>query len=185
MHNPDNPSRYMPISVALHWITLFLMIAIYASIELHEALPRGNSLRGPMEDWHIYLGLCLLPIAVYRAIVILKSQIPVISPAPPDWQLLVTKFMKIYLYVLMIGAPIVGWVLVSAEGHVVTLFGVSLPPLAPTSEGLAELAAEAHEVLGLSGYAFIAIHALAALYHHYFVKDNTLKRMLPRFIVKE
>ncbi|MBL4819442.1 MAG: cytochrome B, partial [Gammaproteobacteria bacterium] len=42
-----------------------------------------------------------------------------------------------------------------------------------------------HEILGLSGYLFIPGHALAALYHHYFVKDNTLRRMLPGFMIKK
>jgi len=44
---------------------------------------------------------------------------------------------------------------------------------------LAEFSEEINRVLGLSGYFFIAIHALAGLYHHYVVKDDTLKRMLP------
>jgi cytochrome b561 len=97
----------------------------------------------------------------------------------------ITKLMKIYLYVLMIGMPLLGWIFMNAEGHAVTLFGIPLPSLAPESEGLAEFAEEAHEVLGISGYLFIAVHALAALYHHYLVKDNTLKRMLPRFLAKD
>jgi cytochrome b561 len=166
----------------MHWATLLLMVAIYASIQLHEALPRGNPLRGPAEDWHIYLGLCLLPLAIYRFFTILKATIPPITPQPPAWQMLITRLMKVYLYVLMIGMPIIGWVLLSAEGNAVRLFVIPLPPLAPESEGLAEIAAEAHELLGESGYIFIMVHALAALYHHYVVKDDTLKRMLPRFI---
>lgn len=181
----ESPSRYAPISVAMHWITLLLMVAIYITIELHDALPRENPLRATMEDWHIYFGLLLLPIAIFRAAVFFKSSTPLISPALPDWQMLVAKILKIYLYVLIVGAPILGWVLVSAEGHAVILFGQSLPSIAAVSKGLAELVAEAHELLGLSGYAVISVHALAALYHHYFVKDNTLERMLPKFMVKE
>ena len=61
MNDPVSTDKYAPVSIALHWITLILMIAIYASIELHEMIPRGNPLRRAMEDWHIYLGLCLLP----------------------------------------------------------------------------------------------------------------------------
>jgi cytochrome b561 len=29
------------------------------------------------------------------------------------------------------------------------------------------------------GYALIGAHAAAALFHHYVVRDNTLRRMLP------
>lgn len=176
--------RYSTLSISLHWLTLALMVAIYVTIELHQSLPRGNALRRPMEDWHIYLGVCLLPIVIFRMIVILRSKIPPIVPRPPAWQHLVTLLMKLYLYVLMIGAPLVGWIMVNAEGHVVTLLGLTLPTLVSESESLAGLASEIHEVLGESGYIFIAVHALAGLYHHYIVKDNTLVRMLPKFLRK-
>lgn len=179
MINIARQDRYSTLSITLHWLTLVLMVAIYASIELHESLPRGHALRGPMEDWHIYLGVCLLPIALFRAVTILRAKIPAIVPQPPTWQMRITKLMKLYLYVLMIGTPLIGWIMVNAEGHVVRLWGLALPSLVSESESLAGLASEAHEVLGISGYFFIAIHAFAALYHHYLVKDNTLKRMLP------
>ena len=179
MINIARQDRYSTLSITLHWLTLVLMVAIYASIELHESLPRGHVLRGPMEDWHIYLGVCLLPIALFRAVTILRAKIPAIVPQPPTWQMRITKLMKLYLYVLMIGAPLIGWIMVNAEGNVVSLWGLALPSLISESESLAGIASEAHEILGVSGYFFIAIHAFAALYHHYLVKDNTLKRMLP------
>lgn len=178
-------ARYTSLSIALHWFTVLLMVAIYVAIELHESLPRGHALRRPMEDWHIYLGVILLPIVIFRAVVILRSDIPAIVPAPPVWQHRITLAMKAYLYVLMIGNPILGWMMENAEGHVVTLFGLGLPSLVGESEALADVVSEAHEVLGVSGYFFIGLHAVAALYHHYLVKDNTLVRMLPRFGKKD
>ena len=182
MNNLSSQQKYAPISIALHWLTAVLMIAIYASIELHEAIPRGNPLRRAMEDWHIYLGVCMLLLGIYRLVVNMRLKAPPITPQPPAWQMLITKLMKIYLYVLMIAMPILGWVFLSAEGESVSLFFIPLPGIAPLSETLAGMAEEAHEVLGVSGYLFIAVHALAGLYHHYMVKDDTLKRMLPAFI---
>ena len=38
---------------------------------------------------------------------------------------------------------------------------------------------EVHETGGTVGYFLIALQASAALFHHYFVRDNTLRRMLP------
>jgi cytochrome b561 len=37
---------------------------------------------------------------------------------------------------------------------------------------------EIHETAGTVGYWLIGLHAAAALAHHYFWKDNTLRRML-------
>lgn len=180
MSTSTTQARYSSLSIALHWLTVLLMVAIYVAIEMHEALPRGHALRRPMEDWHIYLGVILLPIAIFRAIMILRADIPGIVPPPPVWQHRITLAMKVYLYVLMIGNPILGWLMENAEGHAVTLFGLGLPTLVGESEGLAGVVSEAHEILGVSGYFFIGLHAVAALYHHYLVKDNTLLRMLPR-----
>ena len=36
-----------------------------------------------------------------------------------------------------------------------------------------------HETVGEAGYCLIGLHAAAALFHHYFLRDNTLRRMLP------
>jgi cytochrome b561 len=177
--------RYEPISVAMHWITLLLMIAIYASISLHEAIPRGNPWRGAMEDWHIYFGFTVLALALIRLAVNLRLRTPPISPPPPVWQLRVSAAVKIYLYVLMLVTPVFGWLLVSGEGESVNWFFIPMPALAAPSESLADLAGEVHEMLGESGYFFIALHAVAALYHHYMVKDDTLRRMLPAFLQKQ
>jgi cytochrome b561 len=46
-------------------------------------------------------------------------------------------------------------------------------------KSIADWSKEIHEVLGTVGYFLIALHASAALYHHYFVRDNTLRRMVP------
>jgi cytochrome b561 len=37
---------------------------------------------------------------------------------------------------------------------------------------------EAHEWLGNAIFFLVGIHALAALWHHYVLKDDTLRRML-------
>lgn len=178
-------ARYGSVSILLHWLTLLLMVAIYALIEIHEMIPRGNPLRRATEDWHIYLGFVLLPIVLYRLYHARRHPAPPISPAPPAWQMAMTHWMKRYLYLLMIGMPLLGWLYLSADGAVINVWAFPLPAIAPESPALAELAEEAHVLLGLSGYLFIALHALAALFHHYLVKDDTLVRMLPRFLLKK
>lgn len=179
MTNLDMRQKYAPISITMHWLTLILMVAIYGSIELHEKIPRGNPLRGATEDWHIYLGFTVLVLAIARLFINIRLTAPPISPNPPSWQMLVTKGMKIYLYALMLIMPILGWLYLSANDEAINWFFIPLPAIAPVSEAIAEFAEETHEIFGLSGYLFIGIHAAAALYHHYLVKDDTLRRMLP------
>ena len=82
----------------------------------------------------------------------------------------------------MIVTPVFGWMYLSANEESIVWFIISIPAIAPVSETLAEFAEEAHEIFGLSGYLFITLHAAAALYHHYLIKDDTLRRMLPEFL---
>ena len=61
------------------------------------------------------------------------------------------------------------------------LFGtVEMPKLVAPDEGIANNALAAHELLFLGLVALIALHVGAALYHHMFLRDGTLQRMLPR-----
>jgi superoxide oxidase len=50
MTNLRQQQRYAPLSIAMHWLTVVLMIAIYASIKLHEMFPRGSPLRRAIEN---------------------------------------------------------------------------------------------------------------------------------------
>ena len=97
----------------------------------------------------------------------------------PRWQALAGKAMHGALYALMIGMPLAGWVLLSAEGEPIPFFGQHLPALVAEGKTLADTVKEIHETGGTIGYFLIGLHAAAALFHHYVVRDNTLRRMLP------
>jgi cytochrome b561 len=56
---------------------------------------------------------------------------------------------------------------------------LQLPPLVGESEAIAEWAEEIHETVATAGYFLVGLHAAAALFHHYVMRDNTLRRMLP------
>ncbi|MGE5758408.1 MAG: cytochrome b, partial [Sideroxydans sp.] len=75
--------------------------------------------------------------------------------------------------------PITGWLLLSATGKPVPFFGLELPALIGENKDLAKTLKDIHEFVGTAGYYLIGLHAAAALYHHYIVRDNTLLRMLP------
>ena len=87
--------------------------------------------------------------------------------------------MHAALYLLMVGMPLGGWLILSAEGKRVPFFGLQLPPLEGEKKDLAKVAEEIHETAGVVGYWLIGLHAAAALFHHYAMRDNTLRRMLP------
>lgn len=87
--------------------------------------------------------------------------------------------MHAMLYALMLGLPLLGWLYLSAAGKPIPFFGFNLPALVAENKALAGSIKEIHQTVGTAGYFLIALHAAAALLHHYVIRDNTLQRMLP------
>lgn len=179
MARVNQATRYSLLTIFLHWLTLVLVVLIYVTIELHGAVSRDSSLYSALEDWHVYLGFLVLPIAIVRLINFRRRTAPPIMPPLSAWQSTLTRWMIKYLYVLIIGMPLSGWIFLSADGAVINVWAFPVPAIAPENRGLAQLAERIHVLLGLSGYLFVSLHALAALVHHYLARDNTLIRMLP------
>jgi superoxide oxidase len=173
-------NRYSSMSIALHWIMFLLIIAVYACINLRELYPKGSDLREALKMWHFMLGLTVFLLVWVRLFFIATGTTPSITPEPPAWQRILAKAVHGALYLLMIALPILGWGLLSAAGKPIPFFGLNLPALINENKDLGKLIKEIHETGGTIGYYLIGLHAIAGLLHHYFIKDNTLIRMLPK-----
>lgn len=174
----ETPSdRYGGLSIVIHWATLALLVAVYACIELREMYPRGSEIREALKTWHYMLGLTVFFLVWVRITARSFGKTPPIVPATPKWQLIVANSVELALYALMIVLPLLGWVMLSAEGKAIPFFGLQLPALVSADEALAERTKEVHETLATIGYFLVGLHALAALFHHYVRRDNTLRRM--------
>jgi cytochrome b561 len=163
----------------MHWLMLLLIAAVYACIELRELYERGSETREALKTWHYMLGLSVFVLVWVRLIAWITGPSPAIVPTPPKWQVWAAKAMHIGLYGLMIGLPIGGWLILSAEGKEIPFFGFNLPALIAENEDAAEQIEGLHKRGGVIGYYLIGLHAAAALFHHYVLRDNGLRRMLP------
>lgn len=175
----NSAERYGTFSIGLHWLMLLLLVAVYACIDLSEVFPKGSDLRAALKAWHYMLGLAVFPLVCVRLAVHLAGRVPRIDPDPPGWQQLSAKAVHMVLYALMIGMPLLGWLILGAKGKPIPFFGFELPALIGEGRILEKLFKGIHEIGGTVGYFVIGLHAAAALFHHYVVRDNTLRRMLP------
>jgi len=179
MNSNDDQPRFSTLSIALHWVMVLLISAVYATILLRENYPKGTDMREGLKSWHFMLGLTVLALVILRIVVRVIRSKPPITPAPPAWQALLARTTHFALYAFMLAMPIAGWVILSASGKTVPFFGLELPALVGPSKGLAGQVKDLHETVASIGYFLVGLHALAALFHHYIVKDDTLRRMLP------
>jgi cytochrome b561 len=179
MIRPDAVARYSIASIILHWLMLLLIIGVYAAIEFREFFPKGSEPREALKMWHFMLGLSVLGLVWLRIAARLIWVTPHFSSEEPAWRRAIARGIHFALYLFMIGMPIAGWIILSAEGKAIPFFGVELPALIHSNGQLADQVEEIHELGGTIGYWLIGIHAAASLIHHYILRDRTLARMMP------
>lgn len=179
MNEANTRTRYGRALIALHWLMLALLAAVYACIELRELFDKGSDPRETLKALHFMLGLSVLLLLLPRIVLRLSNSPPAIEPAPAAWQQAAARAMHLALYALMLLMPLAGWAMLSAAGKPIPFYGLELPPLLGEDKALAAQIKDLHETLGKVGYGLIALHAVAALLHHYVQRDNTLRRMLP------
>lgn len=171
--------RYGKLSITMHWLMLALFIGVYGCIEIKGLLPRGGNLRSLFLGLHGLFGLSIFALVWVRLLGRLAPR-PPIKPALPAWQTGISHLMHLALYMLMIGTPLLAWLMLAAGGKPMPYFGFLLPAPVAVDPGLAKQFKYWHELLGSAGYWLIGLHAVAGVFHHYCVGDNTLTRMLPR-----
>lgn len=173
-------TRYSGPLIALHWLTLLLLAVVYVLVELRGIFPRGSDGRAAMMQWHFMLGLLVLALLPVRlALRRFGGPAPAIRPPLPLLQARLAGLMHLALYAFLLAMPLLGWLTLSAKGRPVPFFGFGLPALLGADKGLGRSLQEIHETLGDAGYYLIGLHAAAALFHHYWTRDDSLRRMLP------
>lgn len=178
MKRDSSTDRYGRLSIIMHWSMVILFIGVYACIELRGALPRGSALKSPLLGFHALMGIAVFALVWVRLMGRLSPRPPIL-PKPPAWQTAMASVTHLALYGLMIVSPLLAWLMLGAAGKPVPYWGVILPSPLSVDPALARTLKDWHELIGNAGYALIGLHACAGLVHHYLIKDNTLKRMLP------
>ncbi len=180
MNSNATAYRYSSLSIFMHWLMLALLIAVYACMELRGFYPKGSDLREGLKTWHFMLGLSVFALVFVRLAIRLANPPPAMSSQIPAWQRHFAGLMHVALYAFLIVMPLLGWLTLSAGGKVIPFFGLELPALVGPDKAFAGSVKDIHETIATVGYYLVGVHAAAALYHHYFVHDDTLLRMLPR-----
>lgn len=166
----------------LHWLIAALLIYNYALGERTEHLKPGAALFAVLQ-LHKSIGITVLLLSLWRLAIRLWRPLPAAVIDSPSAKYLSSAVHALF-YVVMIAAPLTGWIIVStAKIKIPTLlFGlIPLPhlPLAGMSHALHELAEEAHGLLSRLMLGLIALHVIGALRHQFMMKDRLFDRMMP------
>lgn len=174
-------ARYDAVAIAFHWLMFVLVAVAYAAIELRGFTDKGTAARMVAMEVHKWSGALVLALIVPR----LLWRAVRGAPAPeayPRLGRLAGAAVHGLLYLFLLAQPIVGVLMMNAGGRelMVPGTGIGLPPLIAPDAPLKDVLGDIHETIGKAFYLVIGLHAMAALFHHYMLSDNTLRRMLPR-----
>ena len=160
------PFRYGTALVAVHWLMAALMVAVFASIELRVLYAKGTEMRDFMKALHFMLGLGVL------LMVTLRLAARWASPQPAE-----TGPRTLAQWAASAGHLALYGLVLSASGKPMPFFGLERPALIGADKDLAHNLKELHETVGEAAYWLIGIHVVAALGHHYVLKDGLMTRM--------
>jgi cytochrome b561 len=175
----DDGTDYDNVAVALHWITAALVVVQFVSAITWDYFPKAT--RQTMESLHVSLGVLLTAVIIARVVWRLLPGRQV-SSLEIGWVKIASKAVHYLLYALLAAQAVSGFVFRWAQGHPVDFFGLfGIPgPFGEIARPQRRLIHEVHEYVGWAIVVIAFAHALAALYHHYVLKDRVLNRMLPK-----
>jgi cytochrome b561 len=190
---PQRPSaRYSAAAIALHW-SIATLIVVNFVIGLRFDHLKGLALFNLMQ-WHKSFGVTVLALSLARFAWRLVRPPPPYPAHMPAWEKAAASLVHWGFYLLMIGLPITGWIIVSASlTNIPTVLYKAIPwphialvhdlPMAMRKR-LEDQAGWTHERLAWGAAALLVLHVGAALRHQLSSRDEVLWRMAPIGLLK-
>jgi cytochrome b561 len=167
--------RHHPATIAFHWISALLVVLLWAIGQTVDVFPAGP-LRINYRTLHIVLGVGLTAVLLARLGWRLARR-GTLQPIDHGMLLAIARITHGLLYVLLISAVGLGIANVWVRGDVIfNLFQV--PAYDPGNRALMHLIGGWHAFAANAVIIVAGLHAAAALFHHYILRDATLQRML-------
>lgn len=173
----NTQAYYGIIAQLLHWLMFIMLSAMVAvGFIMHD-------MEGPLKikliGLHKATGICILLLAVLRLCWRAMNVTPALPASMPSYQKFGAHAVHWLLYGMMFFLPITGWMMSSAAGFPVSVYGLfTMPMVIAPDKPLQHMFHDLHEIGVYCFLVIAAAHILAALVHHFYNKDNILKRML-------
>ncbi|SDP77923.1 cytochrome b561 [Ralstonia sp. 25mfcol4.1] len=168
--------RYTLAMRVLHWLVFLAALIAVAAIEILDVFPKGSLARAALFEIHQSAGLSVFALMLLRLLARLMTPVP--SPVPgPNLLRRIGGLTHGILYLLMFVMPVLGVLAVAWSAEPIRAFGMTLPSFLAEHDKLAHLAGDVHESGATLVYIFVGLHATAALWHAFVMKDGVLRRM--------
>lgn len=177
----NSPERYGIISQTLHWIIVVFVSIQFVVGSIAADLPLGMQ-RLILLSRHKSIGMTIFILMILRLLWRLSNQVPLLPAGMSSHEQRLARLIHWLFYILLLCIPVAGWINSSASNLTVSWFGIfNWPDLVEPDKYIATIAKGTHKILVWTLLAIISLHTMAALRHHFILKNNILIRMIPGF----
>lgn len=170
--------RYGLMSIALHWLIAVALFGLFGLGVWMVELGLYNAWYHKAPALHISIGAITVALMMLRLVWRWLNPVPEAVKQPALLSLMAATVHQLF-YILVLALGISGYLISTAEGDPLLIFeSLTIPAFSLEIENQADKAGEIHFWLAWSLIGFAALHALAALKHHFINHDNTLTRMI-------
>lgn len=178
----NTPNSFGSIAKTFHWVLAFGIVGMLTVGFIMTDMAPSPS-KWVFYGLHKSTGTLILLLVILRAAWRLLNHVPQPPRSLKPWHRRLAKLSPLALYILMLMMPLSGLILSQAGGHPISVYNLfTLPALFSKNSELSTIAVMVHTY---GAYAFVgalALHISAAFYHHFILKTNILKKMLPNWL---
>lgn len=134
---------------------------------------------------HKSTGVVILLLVIMRLTWRLVNPVPQLPSSLHPLHHRVAKLSPLALYTLLFLMPLSGITLSQAAGYPINVYGLFTMPMAlPKNPEVSKTAVMIHKYGAFTFIGILVLHISAAFYHHFILKTNVLRRMLPSWLIR-
>ncbi|MCS4505216.1 Cytochrome b561 [wastewater metagenome] len=175
----NTTSAYGLVSIVLHWLIAAAILGLFGlglwMVDLSYYHPWYTTAPDIHRSIGVLVGAAVLARLIWRGL----NPRPAFETGMARWERAGALAAHWVMYALMLGVVAAGYLITTAQGDAVSVFGwFEVPALVSGVEQQEELAGAIHYYGAWALVLIATVHALAALKHHFVDRDRTLVRML-------
>jgi cytochrome b561 len=176
----NTSQRYGIISQLFHWSIAILFITNFYLVYRRDYIPETD----PSNIEYILLHKALGVTVLFLGILFLLWRFYTVKPALPTEMTRIERILAPsvhhLLWIVILLMPITGILMSVFGGRPTGVFGLfTIPGLSVPSQTWGGFFHSFHQILSYIIMGIVALHVLAALRHHFWLRDNVLRGMLP------